>query len=378
MSKRKSMFDSLNLEDNPHVAEMVDRLLAEGGNPDEIASKVADMIPAACTESGKVLFERLKHDATEMLADRKAILDGFLRRLHERWQRPFDSLKTLIESCRETGEEYARHFRPEPGKRGAVLFDCLVRLHARACLLTEEALWMMRGGFASGAQSRWRTLHEVTVVAHFISQHGERVAERYISHYKVDSYRAALQYQEHCAALGRSALAPMEVENLKDARDQLCLKYGKPYGEEWGWAAEALSKDRPAFIDIEQAIGMSHMRPYFKLACVSSHASSKGLFFDLGNALLTDAGFMLAGASNAGFFDPGSCTAQSILQVTCTLLIHRGKNMRVATCVMLAALLNLTEETVQAFSDAEDALEKEMGCTDPEQNVTKSDEGIPG
>src|SRR5262249_50921986 len=45
------------------------------------------------------------------------------------------------------------------------VFEALVRLHARSCLVAEEVCWLMEGGFASGAHSRWRTLHELVTVS---------------------------------------------------------------------------------------------------------------------------------------------------------------------------------------------------------------------
>jgi hypothetical protein len=49
-------------------------------------------------------------------------------------------------------------------------------------------------GYASGAHARWRTLHEIAVVALFIAQEDNSTAERYVHHRFVKSYEDAVEY----------------------------------------------------------------------------------------------------------------------------------------------------------------------------------------
>jgi hypothetical protein len=85
----------------------------------------------------------------------------------------------------------------------------------------------------------------------------------------------------------------------------LCDRFGAAYAKPWGWAASVI----PPPIDLgklENALNMSRMQPYFKMACYGNHAGSKGLRYDLGNALVPPGEeTLLAGPSDAGFFDPG-------------------------------------------------------------------------
>ena len=52
----------------------------------------------------------------------------------------------------------------------------LIRL-VRACQVTDEIICLLENGFADGAMARWRTLHEIAVVAVVISQHGENLCD---------------------------------------------------------------------------------------------------------------------------------------------------------------------------------------------------------
>jgi hypothetical protein len=102
---------------------------------------------------------------------------------------------------------------------------------------------------------------------------------------------------------------------------------------------------------------MDHMRPYFKLACYSNHAGSKGLRYDLGKSLvLPGQDVLLAGPSDAGLFDPGSLTAISVFQVTVCLLTH---HITMTSLVALNALNRMVKEVEDAFAEAEARLDEE-------------------
>ena len=266
-------------------------------------------------------------------------------------------LRMLIEAARETGEEYCKEHQPQAARENDLVFEALVRLHTRSCLVADEVCWLLEGGYASGAHSRWRTLHELTTVAYFIQEKGPEVAERYLLHHVVDSSKAADQYQQFCQRLGQEPFSEEEIEEFHEDRDELYRRFGPAYREEWGWAAEALGLPRPKFTDIERAVNLEHLRPYFKLACHSNHAGSKGLWYDLGNSLNpADSGPALAGPSNAGLSEPGICTALSLCQITTTLLLYGEPNL--TTLMIAAALSQLSKEAQEAFAEVHAELEE--------------------
>ncbi len=67
-------------------------------------------------------------------------------------------------------------------------------------------LVLLKNGYGQGALARWRTLHEVTCVARFIARHGEAVAEQYLLHDMVESWRATREYERCAPALGYEPL----------------------------------------------------------------------------------------------------------------------------------------------------------------------------
>jgi hypothetical protein len=60
---------------------------------------------------------------------------------------------------------------------------------------------------------------------------------------------------------------------------------------------------------------------------------------------------MLAGPSDAGLCDPGTCTAVSILYITTNLILYRNEKLTPLSIVQSLDLL--TDEILKAFATAE-------------------------
>ncbi len=339
-------------DDDPFLTELVNGLATEGKTAEEIDRQLQAALPEATAKGAAHLLWRLKARADEMLSDRRGIASGFLKRQREKWGKPLDQLFMLLEASREAGEEYNQSFEGVAAAEQDFVFDALRRLHARACLVASEVIWLMEGGYASGAMARWRTLHEIAVVGCFLREKGKDVAEKYLLHHVVDTLKAAEDFQRHCSDPGYEPFSTQELSRMQADRDKLCQRFGKQYKEPWGWAAEALKPRAANFTEIEAAVSLEHSRPYFKLACHSNHAGSKGIQFDLGNALNPPGSdVMLAGPSDAGLCDPGTCTAVSILQITTNLILYR--NGKLTPLIIVQSLDLLTDEILEAFATAE-------------------------
>jgi hypothetical protein len=181
------------------------------------------------------------------------------------------------------------------------------------------------------------------VICLFVKQHGQDVAERYLLHNYIESYRVLLQYKEFTERLNLEPATPEEEASLAEIRSELLKKYGKEYGTEYGWAAAALGKQRPKFVDLETAVPVTHLRPYYKMASHGVHAGPKGVLFDIGIPQVASE-LMLAGPSNAGLADPGHCAAISLAQISSALLLHQPTPDR----VVLAKALSLLEKEIGA------------------------------
>ena len=319
---------------------------------DRFEEKLPGIILACVEKTSRLMLKRLKRNAPHMLKDRRGHRRAFETRLAKKWGRALDPLDMFREIALEAGEDFNNEFRPEAAATKDFVFEVLTRLHARACQIASEILTLLRSGHADGAHARWRSLHEIAVIGLFIKSHGNELAERYILHDAIESYRAASLYQEHYATLGDEPPSEEEVAGIRSAYESLKSRFGRDYVKEYGWAAAALGKERPTFMDIEKAVGLRHLRPYYKLASHNVHANPKGAFFKLG--LLPDHKILLAGPSDLGLADPGHGTAISLAQITIALLTLRPNMDRLVICQVL---LRLEDEIGNAFLAAHRALE---------------------
>jgi hypothetical protein len=322
---------------------------------EEFGRALSQAIPEAADEVGQLVLRQLDEDAPSMLRQREKEIRSFEARLAERWRRPLDSLTMFLVLAMEAGYTFNRECRQRAAAENDCVFEVLTRLHARACQIASEVLVLLKAGHADGAHARWRSLHEVAVVGFFVASAGNDVAERYLLHDAVDSYKAAKAHQRHCKALGVEPLSEQELRDIKSAYDQLVARFGPSYKEQYGWAAPAIGPKRPTFSAVEDAAGLGHLRPFYNMACHNVHADSKSLFFRLG-LHRQDHDALLAGPSNTGLADPGHATAISLGQITTALLCTKPDMDRLVTC---SVLMRLAREVGGQFLAVQEALESE-------------------
>lgn len=296
-----------------------------------ICENARNAIPRIVREASADTLRVLKDRLPAMLKDNKQRHRRFERNLGQVWSRPLSLLEMLLVISLEAGEEFNAEFRGHALQDEDLVFDVLTRLHARACQIGSEILTLLRSGYADGAHARWRLLHEVAVIGLFVKAHGNDVAERYLLHDGIESYRAAMLYQKHCTMLRCVPLMDGELDATRKWYDSLVRRFGPSYSCQYGWASAALRKDSPSIQDIEKDVGLDHMRPYYKLASHNVHANPKGVLFKLG-LMPEGEGILLAGPSNAGLATAGHGCAISLSQITIALLITKPNIDRLVAC----------------------------------------------
>ena len=316
----------------------------------EIVGHLPQLIEELTRDSAIDILATLKRGWQGELRRQKGENAGFKRRLSRRWGEPLALLRMLLTIAQEYGASVNQELR-ESSAPSPYLVEALTRLHARACQIVHEILVLLAAGLADGAMARWRTLHEIAVIALFIGAHGEDLAERYVLHQHVESRRAARDYIACQERLGYEPLDPSEIEAVEQLYATLLERFGHSFGTPYGWAAEQLGIKKPAFERIERVAGIDHLRAHYRLASHNVHANPKGVFFKLG--LLNELDCLLAGPSNAGLADPGHSAAISLVQTSTPLgLLHPTFD----NIVVLRIMVLLEREIGQAFGDAHQQL----------------------
>ena len=336
------------------LEQVAKRAAEEQLNEEQINELIKTAIKAMTTDglekASSFLADTLRQQIPEMIVQEHTLQGEFEQRLYDRWKKALDLFEAIVVLTRECGDQYTKQHRIQSAKDKDNIFGVLVHIHVKACQTASAVGVLLKSGYARDALARQRTLHELTVTALFIRKHDQATAERYWLHNAIESYKAALQYERYCKRLGYDPHNPAELDKLRSQRDALVTRFGTVFSEQYGWAAQALGKTRGvSFADIEEDVGLDHLRPYYRMASHGVHANLKGLIFDIGNIDKEIPGYnrtMLAGASNAGLADPGQSALISLNQCTAALLTLKSD---LETLMKVKVLDSFVGEACQAF-----------------------------
>lgn len=251
----------------------------------------------------------------------KTMTAEFDKILKETWGEALDILDIILSTSIYKGIEFLQHKRALNPPKRAASFEVVTHSYGRAHQVGREIHLLLSGGYADGAEARWRTLHELVVVTSFIVKKGEDTAKRYMDHEVIDTYKTLMTYETYHKPHGIDVVSEKELKAYKLKRDQLIAQYGNLFDLDYGWAAVALgatSRGQINMFEVEKAVGLEYLRPMFKEANSNVHASSRGTGIRLG---LPKAGNeILAGNSLYGIGEVAQHTGFSVLVLEQLLL----------------------------------------------------------
>ena len=192
-----------------------------------------------------------------------------------------------------------------------------------------------------------------------MSVHDEDLARRFLEFRWIESWKGMKVYQDRAEQL---RLEPFTEETIQETRRryaELLSKYGDGFRGNYGWANSVVKPARGSdvtFKDIERAVGIDHLKPYYQWACQKIHVGCNTLHNSLGLMDDTDDQIMMAGPSNAGLCDPAHLAAISLHTATCALL-SPPPSMDVLVGCKITEML--AEKIGDAFLRAHQQLEKE-------------------
>jgi len=251
----------------------------------------------------------------------------FEERLYGRWQKALDLYELSLYMACKAGDLYRKTFKlHHSAEEKSKQFVALSRLHGNAILIAGEVLQLLKGGYASGAQARWRSLHETAVIAMFIASGSEELSERFLQHRLVKAYEDAQQFQKHAAQLGESELSLLELQRIRSDFEEVLRRYGDDFAGTYGWAKRALEGVNPqrkggvTFGEIEKVVGVDFWVPYYRMASHSVHPTATTMNYNIGG--VDPALGILSGPSNAGLADPGHGALLSLANETAVLMTN--------------------------------------------------------
>ncbi len=332
-----------NLEPTEDQPQWLQETLVGLRNVDD---KDHDEIDRVAQRGAERWLDQLLKRKPRFITERREIISEFETRLLNRWNNALELYELLVIFAQDLDLEYGQAtFTDVTDHRR----EAILGLHRRACVTASEILHLLKGGYAAGAQARWRTLHELVAVALFLLRHDDSISEKYLLHdayvdrFKVaDLYRQRGLYQED-----------EEFAALKAKFEELGTIHGKPFLKDWGWAASTI-QGNPNFARIEEAVCLDRFRASYKVASRAVHSNSSNGLASIYSFDGVD--IPLIGPTNAGLAEPATAALDSLTKITAILLDQRGglvdgMAVRVLNC--------LYDQAFEAFLEAHDKMVEE-------------------
>lgn len=359
-----------NLLDDEWIQELILAAypgLSDGDNLDEdqyeaIRAEV-ELRRDELVESYRAGFVDGAHDS---IVTHRLRIDSFRSSLWMRWYPAFDPLQIVVGALTEIGEAVNKTLRDQITEDDRAETEITTRTMARAYRIANELRCLVENGFAGGALSRWRSLHELAVILETVVRGGGDTAQRLIDHDAIDVYKAAQNYQKHAEELGLPQKDPAELAELENARQRLIQTYGRTFDSPYGWAAHLIDGKKFGFRTLEQYVGLDHLRPYYGMASQSIHSTSRGIWFDLG---MMDGPrkppLLSTGPSNYGLADPIQLCALSLFQIT-------KCGVKTANSISGLSALEAVESLIQQLQSVAVEIQRGIEAEEDEMNSSES------
>jgi hypothetical protein len=263
------------------------------------------------------LYDALAETQSSFLSEIYSNSQGFLDRNYERWKDGFDLMRLFYHYCMEAGQAFQEEILKYSQFTTDALLGVLMQIHAHSCRVTGEIITLLINGYADGALSRWRTLHEFAVTSLVLSKYGREAAEDYVQYGIVQYVDGMKSYQETAVAMHREPFSTEELERAIQNQKEILKKYGTDFCSSNGWARKYVNGSK--FNKLQKDVGLEKWSNDYKIASRNIHTDWREMrsLFAMGEA---DAEILLCGPSNSGMVEPAHYTAMALEQVTCAFI----------------------------------------------------------
>lgn len=339
--------------------------LGEKFSEEKITEMIEEMYsPEMINEFSEPVYESLIDQAPIMYEEHRLEQLEFEARLQMKWLNAFYGLKSVITISEEIGmgviDEYLEDKERKDGSYFVPIeYDIAFKLQGKAVVVSKEILILLQAGYADAAISRWRTLHEISVILGIITDSlknnkdtAQKIAIRFFNRSIVEEFKI-LKNQN-----SKTEKKSEEYSNLKTKVEKIQRDYGEKFiYEDYEWARPALNniKGKIYFSHLEEKNGNTHLTSYYKMANSQIHSTSFGLYGSFGDIYDSDIGVVF-GPSNYGLSIPGQLTIISIIQCTTALL---NMEPTLDKIMLISVLGKFLDNYSNVFDDIQTIIEKE-------------------
>lgn len=242
---------------------------------------------------------------SEHLSERAEWEAGVRERIGTSYHDALPAYDAVVQVIDHAAREFWVRYRSRD--EGDALTEVLWGNLAQGIRVAREVGHLLRGGFPYGALASQRTGYELAVRSMVLRAHAgesghEDLVERYHLHDEIGREADMREYRRTSNALGFAPMDDAKVEAAGERRKELLERFGKQFGQPYGWAVGLPGVMSGNFKELETLAGVDHRRGIYRWASHYVHGDpsslrmsimrrggvSKGVVSDLTNVHLTD------------------------------------------------------------------------------------------
>lgn len=239
---------------------------------DSVVEAISQAVPDALGKVAEIIGENISEQAHEHVLQLMRAHSDRAEGVRRLWGSAIDQLDLLRHFALEWN--YAAMEQRKGSYTNQNTAFALMRIVARAYEVVGELIALTRAGYADGALARWRSLHEICVVAMFLAKQSDRCAEMYLSHHWVEELRLLEVDRTSGTASLRNIHHDRYVSNLRMQKTALVKKFGTTFFSDYGWASVELGRSRTTFRDLESHVGLETLRRGYQQANSTVHGGA--------------------------------------------------------------------------------------------------------
>lgn len=223
--------------------------------------KMADLV------GGELLSKAMEH--TEYLGKVQELRASTVEKLWRKAVNQLDMLRHLVVEW--DGAAFEIKSGPYANVNTALALN---RIVLRLYSVAGEIIALARAGYAGGALARWRTIHEICIIAIFLSKQSDRCAQMYLAHSIIDELRLVESGSREGGHKSNNKGDQQYLISLKKQRSKLVEIFGPSFAKDLGWAAVELGRTRVTFREIEDFVEMGMLRKGYQHASSATHGGA--------------------------------------------------------------------------------------------------------
>lgn len=237
----------------------------------DVSSAISQAVPEALAAAADAVSGYLSENALEHASYLKKMHADRAEAVQRMWGIAFDQLDFLRNIVLEWScEALELGCGPYANPNTAFALDKLV---ARIYEVVGEIITLAKNGYADGALARWRSLHEICVIAMFLAKQSDRCARMYLLHHQIEELRL-LEVDRASGTAICDRHSNCYISHLRRQKLALVDTYGAAFADDYGWASIELGRGKTTFRELESHVGLEILRRGYQRANSTVHGGA--------------------------------------------------------------------------------------------------------